>query len=101
MSIASMVQGSREGGILPELPAGHLIGGPFAVSESGARMKSRAAHRVAHEVDAGQGYANEYFAGGIEMPFGGNRQSGFGRDKGFAAIRNYLRDKSVAAKITL
>ena len=59
------------------------------------------AHRMAHEVDAGQVYINEYFAGGIEMPFGGNRQSGFGREKGFAAIRNYLRVKSVAAKITL
>ncbi|WP_108662216.1 aldehyde dehydrogenase family protein [Acuticoccus kandeliae] len=58
-----------------------------------------AAHRLARDVDAGQVYINEYFAGGIEVPFGGNRQSGFGREKGLAAVHNYLRVKSVAAKI--
>ena len=58
-----------------------------------------AAHRLAQEIDAGQVFVNEYFAGGIEVPFGGNRQSGFGREKGFAAMRNYLRTKSIAARI--
>lgn len=58
-----------------------------------------AAHRLAREIDAGQVFLNEYFAGGIEVPFGGNRQSGFGREKGMAALRNYLRVKSVAARI--
>ena len=58
-----------------------------------------AAHRMARGIDAGQVYINEYFAGGIEVPFGGNRRSGFGREKGFAAIRNYQRIKSVAARI--
>ncbi|WAP68281.1 aldehyde dehydrogenase family protein [Jiella pelagia] len=57
------------------------------------------AHRLAREIDAGQVFVNEYFAGGIEVPFGGNRLSGFGREKGFAAMRNYLRTKSVAARI--
>ena len=57
------------------------------------------AHRFAREVDAGQVYINEYFAGGIEVPFGGNRRSGFGREKGLAAIAGYSRIKSVAARI--
>ncbi|MDT0682961.1 aldehyde dehydrogenase family protein [Roseicyclus sp. F158] len=57
------------------------------------------AHRLARDVDAGQVYLNEYFAGGIEVPFGGNRRSGFGREKGFAAVRNYLRIKGVAGRI--
>ncbi|WP_075220558.1 aldehyde dehydrogenase family protein [Acuticoccus yangtzensis] len=57
------------------------------------------AHRLARDIDAGQVFINEYFAGGIEVPFGGNRQSGFGREKGLAAVQNYLRIKSVAAKI--
>ena len=57
------------------------------------------AHRFAHEVDAGQVYINEYFAGGIEVPFGGNRRSGFGREKGLAALSSYSRIKSVAARI--
>lgn len=57
------------------------------------------AHRMARDIDAGQVYINEYFAGGIEVPFGGNKLSGFGREKGFAALRSYTRTKSLTAKI--
>jgi aldehyde dehydrogenase (NAD+) len=57
------------------------------------------AHRLAHGIDAGQVYINEYFAGGIEMPFGGNRRSGFGREKGLEALRSYCKLKSVAARL--
>lgn len=57
------------------------------------------AHRLARGVDAGQVYINEYFAGGIEMPFGGNRRSGFGREKGLEALRSYCKLKSVAARL--
>ncbi len=57
------------------------------------------AHRLAREIDAGQVYINEYFAGGIETPFGGNRKSGFGREKGIEALRSYCRVKSVAARL--
>ena len=55
--------------------------------------------RLARDIDAGQVYVNEYFAGGIEVPFGGNRRSGFGREKGLEALRGYTRTKSVAARI--
>lgn len=58
-----------------------------------------AAHRLARDIDAGQVFINEYFAGGIEVPFGGNRMSGFGREKGLAALEAYSRVKSVAARI--
>ncbi|MGQ3295716.1 MAG: aldehyde dehydrogenase family protein, partial [Shinella sp.] len=58
------------------------------------------AHRMARDIDAGQVYINEYFAGGIEVPFGGNKLSGFGREKGFEALRSYTRTKSLAAKIS-
>jgi aldehyde dehydrogenase (NAD+)/betaine-aldehyde dehydrogenase len=57
------------------------------------------AHRLAREIDAGQVYINEYFAGGIETPFGGNKRSGFGREKGLEALRSYTRVKCVAARI--
>jgi aldehyde dehydrogenase (NAD+)/betaine-aldehyde dehydrogenase len=55
--------------------------------------------RYARDVDAGQVYINEYFAGGIEVPFGGNRKSGFGREKGLEGLRSYCKIKSVVAKI--
>ena len=55
--------------------------------------------RFARDVDAGQVYINEFFAGGIEVPFGGNRKSGFGREKGMAGVRGYCKLKSVVARI--
>ncbi|WP_187968499.1 aldehyde dehydrogenase family protein [Aquibium microcysteis] len=59
-----------------------------------------AAHDLARRIDAGQVYINEYFAGGIALPFGGNRMSGFGREKGVDAVRTYMKLKSVAARVS-
>jgi len=55
--------------------------------------------RFARDVDAGQVYINEYYAGGIEVPFGGNRNSGFGREKGLDGVKAYLRTKAVTARV--
>lgn len=57
------------------------------------------AHRLARRLDAGQVYLNEYFAGGIEVPFGGNKMSGFGREKGLEGIKSYCRTKAIAGRI--
>lgn len=57
------------------------------------------AHRLAQRLDAGQVYVNEYFAGGIALPFGGNKRSGFGREKGMEALRSYSKLKSVIARL--
>ena len=57
------------------------------------------AHRLARRIDAGQIYINEYFAGGVAMPFGGNKHSGFGREKGMEALRSYSKLKCVAARL--
>ncbi len=57
------------------------------------------AHQLARDIDAGQVYINEYFAGGIEVPFGGNKQSGFGREKGLEGLKSYCKVKSIAARI--
>ena len=54
---------------------------------------------LARDIDAGQVYINEYFAGGIEVPFGGNKQSGFGREKGIEGLKSYCKVKSIAARI--
>jgi len=54
---------------------------------------------LAAEIDAGQIFINEYFAGGIEVPFGGNKFSGFGREKGLEGLKSYCKVKSVAARI--
>jgi acyl-CoA reductase-like NAD-dependent aldehyde dehydrogenase len=44
-------------------------------------------------------FVNEYFAGGVETPFGGNRRSGIGREKGLIAMASYCRTKSVTMRI--
>jgi acyl-CoA reductase-like NAD-dependent aldehyde dehydrogenase len=59
----------------------------------------RKAMRFAREVEAGQIFINEYFAGGVETPFGGVKRSGFGREKGIEAVRSYSRIKTVTTRI--
>lgn len=57
------------------------------------------AHRVANELQCGQVFINHYGAGGgIAQPFGGYKKSGFGREKGLEAIRNYTQVKNIALK---
>lgn len=58
------------------------------------------ANRFARDVRAGQVYINEWFAGGEETPFGGFKQSGFGREKGLAAVDAYTQVKNVCANIS-
>lgn len=57
------------------------------------------AMRLATRIKAGQIYINEYYAGGEETPFGGYKQSGFGREKGLEALNNYTQVKNVAIRI--
>lgn len=59
------------------------------------------AHRFARDVQAGQIYINEWFAGGVETPFGGYKQSGFGREKGLEAIEEYTQVKNICANIDI
>ena len=57
------------------------------------------ATRVARKVRAGQVYINAYGAGGgVELPFGGIRKSGHGREKGFAALNDFTVSKTIVLK---
>ncbi len=57
------------------------------------------AHWTADRLSAGQVFVNEWFAGGVETPFGGTKRSGFGREKGQEALLNYVQTKNVAVKL--
>jgi aldehyde dehydrogenase (NAD+) len=57
------------------------------------------AHRVAARLEAGQVFVNDWIAGGVEMPFGGYKQSGYGREKGIEALHHYTQLKSVTIKL--
>jgi aldehyde dehydrogenase (NAD+) len=58
------------------------------------------AHRVAAQLDAGQVFVNEHFAGGVETPFGGFKNSGHGREKGVQALHDYTQLKCVTMRIS-
>ncbi|MEG3155539.1 betaine-aldehyde dehydrogenase [Sphingomonas sp. RB1R13] len=53
------------------------------------------AHRVIAALAAGTCWINTYNITPIELPFGGNKQSGLGRENGQAAIEHYTSLKSV------
>lgn len=55
--------------------------------------------RVARHLEVGQVFINDYFAGGVETPFGGQKTSGFGREKGIEAIKEYTQTKCVIARV--
>ena len=53
------------------------------------------AHRVAARLQAGVVWINTYNVTPVEMPFGGSKQSGLGRENGRAAIEHVTQVKSV------
>ena len=54
------------------------------------------AMRLAEGIRAGQVYVNVTSAGtGIELPFGGYKHSGWGREKGLEALASYTQTKNV------
>ncbi|OKI86436.1 aldehyde dehydrogenase [Streptomyces sp. CB02414] len=58
-----------------------------------------AAHRVAARLDAGQVQVNRYTGAGVEVPFGGYKNSGLGREKGLEALHHYTQVKSVIVAV--
>jgi aldehyde dehydrogenase (NAD+) len=48
------------------------------------------AHRMAQRIETGQVFVNTYGAsGGVELPFGGVKHSGYGREKGIEGLRGF------------
>jgi len=59
----------------------------------------RKAHRLAAKLRAGTVWVNCYNIFDAALPFGGYKQSGWGREMGHNALDNYLETKSVCASI--
>ena len=66
-----------------------LVGGVFT-------RDSERALQAARRLRCGQVFVNEWYAGGVETPFGGYGKSGYGREKGREALYNYVQTKNVA-----
>lgn len=111
--------------LLSDVPAEHrlaqeeifgpvLCATPFDTEEEAVRMANGTPYglvagvwtqdggrqfRMARRLRAGQVFINNYgAAGGVELPFGGSGQSGYGREKGFEALYGFTRLKTVAVK---
>jgi phenylacetaldehyde dehydrogenase len=57
------------------------------------------AHRLAAGLKAGTVYVNGYGSGEAALPFGGYRQSGWGREKGREGIEQYTESKTVVVTL--
>lgn len=57
------------------------------------------AHRVANQIQAGIVWINDYNITPPEVPFGGYKQSGVGRENGLQAIEHYTQVKTIYANL--
>lgn len=55
--------------------------------------------RVSNALEAGTVWVNSYNTLHQQLPFGGYKESGFGRELGEAALSNYLQTKSVQVRL--
>lgn len=69
-----------------------LVGGVFDT-------QLERALRTARRLRGGQVFINEWFAGGVETPFGGVGLSGYGREKGQEALYSYVQTRNIAVRI--
>ncbi len=68
---------------------------PFGLSAGLFTSDLRRAHRVIARLEAGTCWINHYNITPIELPFGGMKLSGLGRENGKAAVEHYTQLKSV------
>jgi aldehyde dehydrogenase (NAD+) len=54
---------------------------------------------LARRLEAGTVWINGWFIGGQQAPTGGTKDSGIGRERGLAGVRNYLQIKNVGIRL--
>jgi len=58
------------------------------------------AHRVIHQIEAGICWINTWGESAAEMPVGGYKHSGIGRENGLMTLQSYTQVKSVQVELT-
>src|SRR4051794_19085377 len=68
---------------------------PYGLGSSIWTHDARKIHRAAQDIDAGMTWVNQIHYGYDELPSGGVKQSGFGKEHGLEALDSYVETKSV------
>jgi acyl-CoA reductase-like NAD-dependent aldehyde dehydrogenase len=68
---------------------------PYGLGSSLWTYDARLIHRAAQEIEAGMTWVNQIHYGYDELPFGGVKASGFGKEHGVEALDSYVEIKSV------
>jgi acyl-CoA reductase-like NAD-dependent aldehyde dehydrogenase len=68
---------------------------PYGLGSSLWTHDVRRIHRAAQEIDSGMTWINQIHYGYDELPFGGIKASGYGKEHGLEALDSYVEVKSV------
>jgi acyl-CoA reductase-like NAD-dependent aldehyde dehydrogenase len=68
---------------------------PYGLGSSIWTADMAAAYRAVQEIEAGYTWVNALQIAHDELPFGGTKQSGFGKEHGVEAFMHYTQEKSV------
>jgi succinate-semialdehyde dehydrogenase / glutarate-semialdehyde dehydrogenase len=68
---------------------------PYGLGSSIWTHDVRKIHRAAQDIEAGMTWVNQIHYGYDELPFGGLKDSGFGKEHGLEALDSYVEIKSV------
>jgi succinate-semialdehyde dehydrogenase/glutarate-semialdehyde dehydrogenase len=68
---------------------------PYGLGSSIWTHDARLIHRAAQQIDAGMTWVNQIHYGYDELPFGGTKDSGIGKEHGLEALDSYVEIKSV------
>jgi succinate-semialdehyde dehydrogenase/glutarate-semialdehyde dehydrogenase len=68
---------------------------PFGLGSYVFTPDAEQAARVAAKIDAGMVFVNGVMADGVELPFGGIKRSGFGRELGSLGIEEFVNKKLI------
>jgi len=72
---------------------------PYGLSASLWTSDVRIAHRLARRIKSGAVGVNVHSAADASLPYGGFKQSGWGRERGFDAIESYTEVKAITLNL--